>query len=525
MNIFVDCTLRDGGYYNDWDFDVPFINSYLKTMKAISVDYVEIGFRSLKNNSFKGPCFFSTEEFLNTLEVPEGLNLGVMVNASEFVENKSVLNNLFPIRKEDSKISLIRVACHVHEFSEALRSSMYLLGLGYKVAYNIMQIADCSADTIMSMATEASKYPIDALYFADSLGNMTPEKTSEIVSWIQAEYFGPIGIHTHDNMGLGLQNTLMAIQEGVTWVDSTVTGMGRGAGNTQTELLIQELNDREYSMASLMSLISKKFEPLKSQYKWGTNAYYYLAGLNNIHPTFIQEMLNNPSYSEEDILNVINSLIKNGGKSYSHSTLNLARSFGIDSIGTWNPESLLKDKEILIIGTGPSVLKYKDALISYIKKCKPYVIVLNATEPLPSPLVDLHVACHPLRLMAEYKEHANIKEKPLVVPKSTLPLEIKEALSEKQIYDFGVSIKENTFSFTSTECIIPSPLVFAYALAICNAGKASKIYLTGFDGYSLDDPRYKEMQSMLDVYKEGNLELYSLTPTKYSIKTKSVYGM
>lgn len=84
MNI-LDCTLRDGGYYNSWDFSQEVIEEYLEAMAAAGVNIVELGLRSLKNSGFKGASAYTTDDFINSLPIPDGLTVGVMVNASELV--------------------------------------------------------------------------------------------------------------------------------------------------------------------------------------------------------------------------------------------------------------------------------------------------------------------------------------------------------------------------------------------------------------------------------------------------------
>jgi 4-hydroxy 2-oxovalerate aldolase len=92
--ISLDCTLRDGGYYNNWDFEPRLVQDYLNAMDSLQIDFVEIGFRTLKNDSFKGGFAYSTDTFLNNLNIPSGLNdkIGVMINGSEIVNVKTQTN-------------------------------------------------------------------------------------------------------------------------------------------------------------------------------------------------------------------------------------------------------------------------------------------------------------------------------------------------------------------------------------------------------------------------------------------------
>ena len=109
----LDFTLRDGGYYNNWDFSEDLINAYLKAMKSAKIDILEIGFRSLLNNSFKGPLAFSKDEFLNNLIIPKDIDIAVMINSIEisYGDLDKKLEKLFPLNSSDSKVNIVRIAC------------------------------------------------------------------------------------------------------------------------------------------------------------------------------------------------------------------------------------------------------------------------------------------------------------------------------------------------------------------------------------------------------------------------------
>ena len=309
----LDCTLRDGGYYNNWDFSPALIKDYLESMVSIKVDYVEIGFRFISNNDFKAGCAFSTDNYINSLSIPHALKnkIGVMINGSDVLSQGNstndideVLKGLFKPRKK-SPVSLVRIACHLHEFEYCLPAVTWLKGQGYKVGFNLMQINNASDESITEILNLANKYPIDVLYFADSMGSLNAKQITSIVKTIKKNWMGPIGIHTHDSMGNAVNNTMQALKDGVSWVDCTVTGMGRGPGNAQTEYLAIELDSYRKlntSITKLLKLIRNHFGPLQEQYKWGVNPYYYLAGKHNIHPTYIQTMIDDNRYNEEDIV-------------------------------------------------------------------------------------------------------------------------------------------------------------------------------------------------------------------------------
>lgn len=532
--VLIDCTLRDGGYYNAWDFSPQLIDDYLVAMKAIAVDYVELGFRSFDTSSgFRGACAYTTDEFIHSLRIPEGLKIGVMMNAAEIVRHPegplAATQQMFGPASQ-SPVTLVRFACHLHEFEATLPACEWLKQMGYTVGINLMQIADRTDAEVLQVAKAASRYELDALYFADSMGSMDPAATSRIVQLLKREWHGAIGIHTHDNMGLAVANTLRALEEGVTWIDGTVTGMGRGPGNAQTEYLAVELQERRgkpIDMTPLLRLIHEHFNPMKQTCGWGINTYYYLAGKYGIHPTYVQEMLADSRFTESDILAVIEHLRRAGGKKFSPSQLELARNaFGTEGQGAWSPRELMADREVLILGAGAGVQRHRAALESYVRRAKPLVVALNCISGLDESLVDLRAACHPMRLMADAATHARLPQ-PLVTPAAMLNDSTAATLTGKRLFDFGLKVQSDTFTFHPHHAVVPAPLVISYVLAMAASGHARRILLAGFDGFSSEDPRRHEMEHVFKCYAaaEGTVPLVAVTPSVYDIPGTSIYAL
>lgn len=529
---FLDCTLRDGGYYNNWDFPKDVVINYLDAMQSCGVNKVELGLRSSINTSFKGPFAYSTEAFLATLDLPKKIDFGVMVNASELVgqAGHQTLESLFPKPASESKISFVRIACHTHEFVAALEHTQTLKKKGYQVGLNLMQIACIPEKTIISLLEAARDFDLDVIYFADSLGCMTQENCISIVKLFRQHSNAAIGIHAHDNLGLALSNTIAAINEGASWADSTVTGMGRGPGNVQTEELALELKHKGYiagsQLTNLFSVVKQTFLPLKRECGWGKNPYYYLAGLYEIHPSYIQVMLSDVRYSDEDILAVIEHLKHSDSKSFNADRLNTARNFLPEAPrGSWSPLTQLARKTVLLIGTGPGLQKHTTAIESYIEKHAPIVIALNTKQSIQEHLINFRVASHHVRMIADLKKYESL-EQPIITPYSSLPSEVKDTLQAHEILNFGIEVQAGHFGFNSTHCVTPTSLVAAYALAVAASGKAESIHLVGFDGYSGNDPRNKEMDDIIKLFLStpGSCPIYSLTPTRYDVSTKSIYG-
>lgn len=522
----LDCTLRDGGYYNNWEFSNNLINEYLKVMNDLQIDFVEIGFRFLDKVRTKGPVAYSDENFLKNLKIPDNLKIGIMVNAADFINNEDIISlakkNFIP--KKKSIISLVRIACHHNEIENIIPLVNWLKKSGYKVGVNIMQIPELTIKEIKSSVSKIRKTKTDILYFADSLGSLNAEKTKQIIKKLRSFWKGSMGIHTHDNMGKALENSISAIKHSVEWIDATVTGMGRGPGNTKTEYAILEFKNKKIKnekLVNLLKLIENYFDPLKEKYKWGSNPFYYFAGLNSIHPSFVQEMLSVNSFTIEDIYSNLNYLRSAGGKKYSKELITLGKKLYKNvNRGVWQPKKIIKDKDILIIGPGNSIKKNKIKILKFIKKNKPIVFVLNATNPIPKKYIFAHVVCNTLRLLSDVDKYRKLNNF-LITPYSSFSKNIKSKIKLKNILNFGLQVKNKKFKFGKDFVVLPNSLAVSYALGISTSGEAKKIYLAGLDGYDDNSPKKYEMDDLFKNYKlEGDAKkIISLTPTKYKINT------
>ena len=185
----LDCTLRDGGYYNNWDFNKKIVERYLLSTKNSLVDVVELGFRSPPRDIFMGPYAYTTDDFINQLNLPKKLLYGVMINGQEFIDDlsgdKSLVDKLFQ-RKENSQISLVRIAINFNDVLKSKALVYQLKNLGYMIGLNLMQAHGKSEENYVEIAKNISSWGgVDVLYFADSLGNMTPKDIKKSVSLLE----------------------------------------------------------------------------------------------------------------------------------------------------------------------------------------------------------------------------------------------------------------------------------------------------------------------------------------------------
>ena len=236
-------------------------------------------------------------------------------------------------------------------------------------------------------------------------------------------------------MNLALENSIEANKNGVKWIDSTISGMGRGPGNVRTEDLIRyflKKKNKFIDLNPLNNLIKKNFLPLKVKYKWGPNKYYNMSGKYKIHPTYIQEILSDNRYKKVNYLKIIQNLKKSDTKKYNPNKLLTPKNIFIGkSKGKWRPHKLINKKNVLIVGPGKSVLQKKKFIEKFAFKNKLYVICLNTVNNIDDSLVNLRVACHPLRILSDAFFHSKSK-KDLAMPASMLPNKIYNSIKKRE---------------------------------------------------------------------------------------------
>lgn len=318
---FIDCTLREGGYYNNWNFSKELIQEYIYAISASGIEIAELGFRKLPEEKTLGDCAYTTERFINSLDIPDNLSIAVMINAKDIPASETspekILDKLFK-HKSESKIEYVRIAVNAQEALKTGAIIKHIHRLGYKVCLNLMQINTVNTETLTETVLKLNDFKeIEVLYFADTFGNLSEYNVKSIISTIRSNCSHNIGFHAHNNRNLALSNTIYAINAGCR-TDGTVTGIGRGAGNVQTEYLLKELFQNNIikvlNEEPIKNLIYKYFQPLKDHHKWGHNIYYHLGAISNIHPSYIQQMISTKNYSSENILNKISLLSENTDK-------------------------------------------------------------------------------------------------------------------------------------------------------------------------------------------------------------------
>jgi 4-hydroxy 2-oxovalerate aldolase len=537
----VDCTLRDGGYYTNWEFDKNLSKDLVKALNSAGTDIVELGYKSPKVHNeigFEGLFRFCPESQLAFVKEYTNAKYAFMIDAKEFVVNNQVDKSLIYdciIPKDKSLFSWCRIATYHSSIQEAATIAEYIKELGYKISMNLMGISLLKEDQIIDAISSIEQTCVDVFYFSDSFGSMHPSDVGKFISLIRRFFHREIGIHTHDNQGLAFASTLAAINNGIDFIDTTLMGMGRGAGNLKTEQLYLYLyyaGLKELNPSELISVIDRYFKPLYEKYKWGWDYAYMLGALKNIHPTYCHHLRTTNQYSMEQISSILNNIQIEKRSKFSEASLNSSIDIAVNSpiltkenlIDLPLYEPMIKDT-ILVIATGASVQSYENELIRFIKQHNVTVIECNPrNDVFENAAEDYYkVILNWVRLESYLAEYFR-SDKPVITGIDKLP----ESFCERSnVYSYPCHVKESNEerNFSGRSVYITAYVVGMFSIAIAQLSEPKTIYLAGFDGYGdTNHPKHIEMETF---FKNMNTktDLYSITPSTYSIKAKSIYGL
>lgn len=283
----LDATIRDGGLVNGFFFADEFIRDLYRTNVKAGVDYMEFGYKASKN--LFNPDDFGKWKFCNDADIRNivgdndtPMKLSVMAD----VGRCDYENDIIP--KDESPIDLIRVATYINTIPEALTMIENADRKGYETTCNIMAVSHCQESEIKFTLEALADSPVKAVYIVDSYGALYPEEIRRLATTYM-EFMDragkSTGIHAHNNQQCAFANTIEALSIGVSFLDGTISGMGRGAGNCALEALIGFLKNPRYQLDPLLRFIQKDILALKqSGCTWGYDIPYLLTGLLDQHP-------------------------------------------------------------------------------------------------------------------------------------------------------------------------------------------------------------------------------------------------
>ncbi len=252
------------------------------------MDYMEFGYKASKE--IFDPKNFGKWKFCDEKDIraivgdnKTDMKISVMADVGRTDFKKDILN------KKDSVIDMIRVATYINTIPAAIEMIEDAHKKGYETTVNIMAVSkvhDSDLDAGLELLAQSN---VDVIYLVDSFGAFYPEQIERLTKRYMAvgeKYNKKIGIHAHNNQQLAFANTIESLSRGTSFLDATVSGMGRGAGNCYMELLLSFLKNPKYNKVAIMNFVEKHMNKLKAEgVVWGYDIPYLLTGVLNSHPS------------------------------------------------------------------------------------------------------------------------------------------------------------------------------------------------------------------------------------------------
>lgn len=524
----LDCTLRDGGYVNDWEFGHDKIKEIFQRLVSSGVEYIELGFlderRPFDINRTIMPNTESANKILAGVDKGNAVVLGMIDFGTCSIENLQPAN--------DTVIDGIRVIFKEHLMYEALDFCRQVKDLGYKVFAQMVSVTTYTDEKLKEYAELTNAVMPYATSMVDTYGLLDDKHLLHIYSVLD-KYLNPQikeGYHAHNNFQLGYANSRAFLDCGTDrdiLVDGTIYGMGKSAGNAPLELLMKYMNEnygKHYDVSQILEAIDNAIMDIYQKQYWGYNMFFYIASSTECHPNYVSYLMNKKSLSVKQIMEILNS-IKFEKKlmydaKYAEELYINYQSINCDDKKAYEElKDIMRSRNILLIGPGRNIQIENDKVSEYIKANNPLIIAVNyAPFNIKVDYIFLSKSKRYTQLLNDLDNSLN--ENTEIIATSNVT---KTQGHFQYVLNYGSLIDINTE-------IIDNSLVMLLK-ALINMGVTS-VSLAGFDGYSKERDNHfninreysfvKEKSEYLNKYvtdflsnMKNNLTVEFITSSKY----------
>lgn len=525
MNVSIlDCTLRDGGYVNNWSFDFKTVTEIIHGLFIANIDIIEVGFLDEKKGTAKGTLFeslVSADRYINLSNISESSHCVAMIIHGQYNCEK------LPECKT-TRLSGIRYCFKKDCIKEAMNNCAILIDKGYSVYLQPAALSDYNDYEILDLVAEANKLDICAFYIVDTFGVMRKNDVTRYFYLIDGNLKKnvAIGYHSHNNLQLSFSNSQELISlnpKREIIIDSSVFGMGRGAGNLCTELITRYLNDNvneKYDLMPILEIIDEYIIPIYRQHPWGYSAPYYIAAINSCHPNYATFLMNKETLCIRDINSIIKSIPEEKKHTYNEEFIGKMyfeyqeRSID-DSDVIMQLSEFCSEREILILAPGKSLATYEGVISDFIKKKEPVVFAIN---------------CIPKNYKYDKVFVSNLKRFNNID-------DAENRLGDKLICTSNIAVSKMGRTVNYSSYLNDDEVIYdnagAMLINILKRAGVNKVSLAGYDGFSyseqnnycderlINNVRYERQTELNEAMKKffmkirRNMEITFITPTIY----------
>nr|WP_288723701.1 aldolase catalytic domain-containing protein [uncultured Sellimonas sp.] len=513
----LDCTLRDGGYINHWKFGKKTIKAIVDNLVSANIDIVETGF--IRNVEYEeNSSVFSSVDQIKEVITPkvQGTLYAAMIEQQNYDGN--LISNY-----DGSSIDMIRLTFHKAEWEETKKTIKELMAKGYKVCVQPVGTVAYEDQALLNLLRDVNEIKPYAFYLVDTLGVMYRHDMRRLFYLIDNNLSQDIclGFHSHNNLQMSFANAQEMVRlnhKRTVIVDASCYGMGRGVGNLSTELFIDYINnniEQKYSLIPILNIVDKYLMPIYAEQRWGYDLPYFLSATAKCHPNYAAYLLQKETLGIEKIEKLLSLIPKDKRNEYNAElieTLYLKmQAFDVDDSAAYKElKRKIDGKEVVILGSGSSIVKDKEKIQNIIKD--KYVISTNFI--ISNYKIDALFISNDKRLGT-----LDLNSIGQVLAVSNLKDDIRNGL----IFNYASLLGEGDASDNAGAMLIR---------VLKNAG-VKKIYLAGFDGFEIDASVNYAVQTYkksldYDTAKKKNEDIskqlkLALSGVDYEVLTETKY--
>lgn len=530
----LDCTLRDGGYVNDWKFGHNQLVSVLERLVSANVDIIEIGFLDQRRPFDIERSIMPSTDCVQNIYGKVDKKKCVIVGMIDY--GTCAIENLQPC--SDSYLDGIRVIFKKHIMHEAIAFCKQVKELGYKVFTQAVSITSYSDEELMELISLVNDLEPYAVSMVDTYGLLHKDNLMHYFT-LMDKYLKPqigLGYHSHNNFQLAYANCIEVLKtetDRCIVIDGTLYGMGKSAGNAPIELLAMHLNEqynKQYDMNQLLEAIDGNIMKIYNQTPWGYNLFFYVAASNHCHPSYVKFLMDKNTLSIKSVNTILEWIDSEKKLLYDQKHiedlyLQYQKSECDDTADRSQLKSLLGGKKILILGPGTSIKTEADKIKNYYEQEHPIVIAINyLPQVCPVDYVFLSNPRRYIRLINDLKSDSNS--------------------NVQVIATSNVTNVDNNFSFTvnNEKLLDKGAKVIDYSfimlLKLLKDINPKEVICAGTDGYSSSSANYadedmeywftrRESQLLNQYVKDAlcilrnDMDIYFLTKTFYEAGQKN----
>ena len=504
----LDCTLRDGGFINDWDFGHYAIYNIVNRLIESNIDFLEVGFlHNDRNFDINKTITKHTNDFSNIIKIKDKKDimiLGMIILGEADIENVGSC--------DETILDGIRIVFKKHNIDKAFELANRIKDKGYKIFLQPASVTDYSDIEFENLAKKSISLNPHAVYIVDTYGLMHKNKVLNYFNILDNILPNNIciGFHSHNNFQLSFANSIELVElntDRKIILDSSLFGMGKGVGNLNTELITDYLNkfyNYNYNVGQILELINLEILKIRNIYSWGYSFNGFLAASNDCHPNYVKYLIDKNTISIDSINKILQKIDKNK-KTIFHKDLieKLYSDFLNNEIK--DNESIdyifnkVNNRKILIIAPGGSVNTEKNKIDKFILDNNPIIISINYySESFKTDFVFINNSKR-YNQMAEFIESEK-KDIEFILTSNITTIGAKENCYLLNYSDYLVEGDFEIIMHNAT-------LMFIKLLIEINI---NNLYIAGFDGFSSNSynnyaDKYLSYNTNIDFEKQNRL--------------------